>query len=138
MIELYQRAIWPVRDVDGDTLDYLEDDGRRSYAVRRERTLGINAPEIHAPDPAVRQQAAAAAAEAVHWFTEHLPCNKEFKSWPRLDGSVFSGYVEVPYFLLDSRKPDSFDRWLSVITCQAGHSLGQHLLDLGLAVPFVR
>lgn len=134
-IETYWRKIWPVHEVDGDTSDVLEDDGRRAYAVRRERDLGIDTPEMHAADPLVRARAAQAAIYRRAWFEEHIACNTLHDSWPRVDGQLFAGYVEIPYFLLDSRKPDSFDRWLSLIECQAGHSLADALLQAGLADP---
>ena len=135
-IELYWRPIWPVHEVDGDTSDYLEDDGRRQYAVRRDRDLGINTPELHAKSPKERDRALAAKAFRAHWYAEHLPCNTDTLSWPRMDGTLFAGYVDVPYFLLRSEKADAFDRWLSTIMCQAGHVLPQALLDAGLAVQF--
>jgi hypothetical protein len=130
--------IWPVHSVDGDTSDFLEDDGRRAYSVRRDRDLGINTPEMHSADPEQRKRAIAAKAFRESWFGQHLICNQKTVSWPRLDGSLFSGYVEVPYFILRSEKPDAFDRWLSTIRCQLGHVLPQALLDAGYAEPFHR
>lgn len=136
MTELYARAVWPIHAVDGDTSDLVEDDGRRQYTVRRDRDLGIDTPEVHAADPLKRAEAAQAKLVRTQWFAEHLAHNTGTMRWPRIDGNLFSGFVEVPYFILRSEKPDTFDRWLSTITCQAGHSLQQALLDAGLAVEF--
>lgn len=132
----FQRRIWPMHEVDGDTSGYIEDSGRRTYTVWRDRDLGINTPELHASDPAVRQKAEAAKAFRLAWFRTHVACNIDRDSWPRLDGNLFADTVEIPYFLLDSHASDSFDRWLSIITCQAGHNLQIDLLAAGLAVPF--
>ena len=135
--ELFERAIWPIHSIDGDTTRYVEDDGRRSYTVRTERDLGINTPELHSPDPALRAKAIEAKQFREEWFAEHVQCNKRTISWPRIDANpaptLFSEFVEIPYFILRTASPDSFDRWLSTIRCQAGHTLQQDLLDAGLA-----
>ena len=134
--DLYTRAIWPVHSVDGDTWDYLEDTGRRDYVVRRDRTLGINTPELHARDTAVRARAQAARAAVPVWFNDHLACNTAVLWWPRIDGTLFGEYVAIHYFLLRSEKTEEFGRWLADTWCQAGHNLGQYLLSAGLADPF--
>ena len=136
MTDFFDRPVWPVHSIDGDTNDWLEDNGRREYAIRRDRDLGINTPELHAADPEVRAKAYAAKDFREHWLAEHAAHNSATLKWPKLDGTLFAEYVAVPYFVLRSEKPDSFDRWLSTIECQAGHSLQQALLDSGLAVPF--
>lgn len=136
MSDFYTRAIWPVHEIDGDTTRYLEDDGRRSYTVRTERDLGINTPELHDPDPTIRAKALDAKTYRRQWFITHLAHNTATLSWPRITGDLFAEFVEVPYFVLRSAKPESFDRWLSEIYCQAGHNLQQALLDAGLAVTF--
>ena len=144
MTDFFTRPVWPVRSIDGDTSDWLEDNGRREYAVRRDRDLGINTPEMHATDPEVRAKAVEAKQFREAWLIEHVAHNTATLKWPKLRENDFgqtamllwAEYVAVPYFVLHSEKPDSFDRWLSTIECQAGHSLQQALLDAGLAVPF--
>src|SRR5215467_2869794 len=119
--DLYTRAAWPVHRVDGDTADFLEDDGRRSYTLRRERMLGINTPELHASDPDVRAKAQQATDFMHAWLIQHLPHNALTVSWPKIDGNIFSETIDIHYFLITSSKPDAFDRWLCILKCQSGH-----------------
>ncbi len=109
------------RVVDGDTADLVVDVGYHVTLTSRFRLLGINAPEMHAADPAVRQRAldaktylaAAIEAGAGDW-------------WLRL--------TDV--------KPDadSFGRWLAVMWRRTptgvDRNVNQDLVDAGLAVVF--
>lgn len=108
--------------VDGDTVDLFVDCGFRQYATLRMRLLGINAPEMNATDPAVRQR----ALEAKQYVIERLkPAPVSMTdAWP---------------LLVRTHKTDSFGRWLAEVwvTPDAG-TLGDAMISLGLATPFVR
>jgi endonuclease YncB( thermonuclease family) len=109
------------RAVDGDTVDAYIDAGFLNYRLERLRLLGINTPELHAADPAVRATALQAKAFTEQWLAEHQAHGPS--DWP---------------FLIRSAKSDAFGRWLADLQCPQEHSLNQALLDAGLAVPFKR
>lgn len=61
---LYKATL--VKVVDGDTVDLEVDLGFYIVMERRFRLLGLNAPEVNSPDPAVRAAAAQAKAALVN------------------------------------------------------------------------
>lgn len=115
------------RVVDGDTVqDVVIDAGfclhfQPPYGLR---LLGINTPELHDPDPAVKQRAAEARAYVATWLFEHA-------------SHLGEGTSTVFPFLVQTEKTDHFARWLAHVTCGQGHSLEADLLAAGLADPYL-
>jgi len=120
MRDPYWRRLRPVRTIDGDTLQGVVDLGYYTYVEHRLRLLGVDTPELHSsnPDERIRAQAARDFVDA--WLIAHGAEAKDVR-WP---------------FRVRSEKADSFGRFLAYIECDGGHSLGDALLDNGLAVPY--
>lgn len=98
--------------VDGDTLQITLDLGLRLSTVQRVRLLGVNTPEVHAPEPEAREAALRAKA-----FT--------------------AAELEGKDVLVRTEKDDAFGRWLAVVYVD-GQEWNTKLLDHGLAVPYER
>jgi len=109
-----------VNVVDGDTVDLFCDDGRHRYSLERYRLIGIDTPEMHAPEAEVRQRALDAKAALVSLLG---PAPPDLKRWP---------------LLVRTHKGDSFGRWLAdVWTTSAGEPhqhVNQLMLERGFAV----
>lgn len=110
-----------IRFIDGDTMDALLELGFYAQTTQRLRLLGsvqgVNTPELHAADPAVRERAVRAAARC----RELAPA-----------GSAFVARTSKG----DPR--DGFGRFLAQVILADGRNLGDVLLAEGLAVPYVR
>jgi endonuclease YncB( thermonuclease family) len=104
------------RVIDGDTLDVELDQGLHTYRLERLRLLGVNTPELHASDPAVRAQAAEAKAFVERWLEVHAHGSDAVTGWP---------------LLLITSKSDAFGRWLADVYCAQDHSLTAELLAAG-------
>jgi micrococcal nuclease len=110
------------RWLDGDTLDVEIDLGFYVLTNQRLRLvgsgLGIDTPEKNAADPAVRERAARATARCWQLAPATTPV------------------------ILRTQKPavpkDGFGRFLAEVVIQDGRSLGDVLLEEGLAVPYQR
>lgn len=110
---------------DGDTAFFVLDAGFGwTYTPRHGiRLLGVDAPELHDPNPTIRQKAQEATTFATAWLAEHAS---------HLAGDVT---MEWP-FVLTTQWSDSFDRPLTRLACGLGHDLSQALLDSGNAIVF--
>lgn len=106
--------------VDGDTIDFQVDLGFRMTTEQRFRLLGVDTPELRSRDIKERS----AAREAKRFVEEWLVDHKSHAAEERFP------------WLLQTRKADSFGRWLAVVHCGEGHSLTQDLLDNGHAVEY--
>lgn len=112
---------------DGDTLEGVVVDvgfGLTYTAPRGLRLLGINSPELHDKDVAVRFMAQQALAFVTAWLLEHAEhlgggCTRD---WP---------------WAIRTTKTDDFARLLAVLECGQGHDLSTAMLDSGNAVPMV-
>lgn len=108
---LYHYRAWPIRAIDGDTIEVKIDLGFRLHRTERVRVLGCNCPER-----------TDAGWEAAKLFTEE---------WLYIYGGDQTG---KPGLMLHTSKGDSFGRWLAVVEA-VGHSLGDDLIQAGHAVP---
>lgn len=120
MRDPYVRRGRLLRVIDGDTVIALLDMGFWLTNTVHLRLLGLDTPELHDHDPAVRAKAAAARIYVEGWFLEHL--HDPGETWP---------------LLVRTEKADSFDRWLGDVWCQQEHCLNADLLAGGWAVPFM-
>ena len=117
----YRAAIG--RAVDGDTVQGVVIDVGFCAQYRPPtglRLLGINTPELHATDPAVRDRAIQARSFTGSWLVEHAT---------HLAGGLSADF---PFFVT-TQKTDHFARWLATVRCGQGHELNQDLLAAGLA-----
>jgi micrococcal nuclease len=119
---LYEYRARPVRAIDGDTIEVVVDlgfgltMGAGSWPFRI-RVLGVNCPEMHSKDEALRAKAVEAKAFTAKWLADAAARTDE---WP---------------IRIATEKGDSFGRWLATVT-NGKSSLGVDLLDARLAVPF--
>lgn len=106
-----------VRAVDGDTIDVIVDVGFEDYRTERVRVGGVNTPELHATDPAVR-----AAAVAARSFTA-----------AQIEGKIF---IVKTWKITDSR--EKFGRYLAdvIFPGAAGDTLTARLLAAGHGVAY--
>jgi endonuclease YncB( thermonuclease family) len=102
-----------LRVVDADTVVVLLDRGWHDYAERTVRLVGVNAPELHAADPAPGQ----AARQWVQGWVGPLP---------QPEGSYG--------LLLESNKLEKYGRTLGTLWRGDGRCLNQDLLESGHAV----
>lgn len=112
------------RVVDGDTFDATLDLGFYTWRHERLRLLGsfcgVNTPEMHAADPAVRARANAAKTRV-------------------LDLMPMGSVVTVRTHRQEAGDPkDGFGRFLAEVILKDGTNLGDLLLAEGLAVPYER
>ena len=101
-----------LRVIDGDTVEVLLDRGFHDYAQRSVRLLGVNCPEIHAPDPA--------PGEAARQFTD---------TWIATTGQPDGAYP----FLLESNRYEKYGRTLGTLWRPDGACLNADLLTSGHA-----
>lgn len=109
---MYDYAATPVRVIDGDTV-VLDIDLGFNITIRETcRMLGINAPELHAHDPLVREAALASKAA--------------------LESAL------VPLLLAHTDKPYHADKYgRMLVTLYVGTvNVNQWMLDNGYAVPY--
>ncbi|HXI15472.1 MAG TPA: thermonuclease family protein [Chloroflexota bacterium] len=122
---LYHYRIWIERVIDGDSIQVNLDQGLRIYRNERLRLLGVDTPELRAPDPAVRLAAIAAKDYTAAWALDHAKHASEetgtTAEWP---------------FIVRTVKADSFGRWLGDVTCGQNHNLSADLLRSGNAAPY--
>jgi endonuclease YncB( thermonuclease family) len=120
--------------IDGDTVDVFVDCGFREYKTMRLRLAGINAPEMHSPDPDARLAAQAAKA----WLTSLL-LPEELS---RVSGLAATGPADAWMLrIITYKDPDSFGRWIADIFIQRDggeSSVNAMALDLGHAKPYVK
>ena len=102
-MELYNYKAKIIKVVDGDTVDAIIDAGFTLRFTERLRLLGINAPEMRSPDPAIRVKAKEAKV-----FLEGLILNKD----------VF----------IHTEKDDAFGRYLAQIYLD-GDDLNNLIID---------
>lgn len=115
-----------VNIVDGDTVDVVLDVGFHATRTERLRLLGCNAPEMHAPDPAVRAAAQAAKDYTTQtitgWQTDPVGVQPE---WP---------------LVVQTWKSDVFGRYLAHVwpagAADGDPDLSALLIANGHAVPF--
>lgn len=116
---LYRATV--VHVVDGDTIDLDVDLGFYIRRIDRFRLIGsaggVDTPELHASDPAIRERARAAKA--------------------RMAALCPAG---APVFTVTEKAPaqDGFGRWLCQVITADGLNVGDTLLAEGLAVPYRR
>ena len=103
-----------LRAVDGDTVDVLIDLGLNTYRTERVRLAGVNTPELHASDPAVR----ASAQQALAFTAQHV------------EGQVFT----VQTYKSGDEK---YGRYLCKVLFSDGTYLADLLIAAGLGVPFM-
>ncbi len=103
-----------LRAIDGDTCDIVVDVGLDVYRTERVRVHGVNAPELHAIDGAMRAKALQAKA-----FTAHL-----------VEGQTFT----VRTYKSGDEK---FGRYLADVLFPDGTSLATLLIANGLGVAFM-
>lgn len=122
MLWTYRAKI--VRWIDGDTVQVSVDMGFRCYRTERLRlvgsTAGVNAAELTSSDPAQRALAAAALYKCIELFPE---------------GADVIIRTHRP---VAGDKLDGFNRYLAEVLFADGRSLGDLLLQEGLAKPYVR
>lgn len=104
MVGLYQYRAKITNVVDGDTIDATLDFGFRLQAEVRLRLVGVNTPELHASDPAVRAAAHAAQAATLEWVAGGQPID-----WP---------------FHIETAKTDAFGRYLADVYRHLPNGLG--------------
>lgn len=106
-----------VRAVDGDTIDVIVDCGFEQYRTERVRVLGVNTPELHDPDSAVRLRAVAA---------------KQFTA------SLIEGTVFVVITTKTSDAYDKYGRYLAsvIFLFPTGPTLTERLIAAGHGVPY--
>jgi micrococcal nuclease len=98
--------------VDGDTIEVAIELGFDLVFTTRVRVAGVNTPEIHSKDLAEKVKAEEARLTVVHWVAAH---------------------PEV--YLRTIKTKEKYGRYLAEVFSPDGESLGQMLLDKGLAVP---
>jgi len=111
-----------IKVVDGDTLDLEVDIGFHLREIGRFRVLGIDTAELHDKDPAKR----ALAVKAKETVTELMKTPVG---------------VEWPLLVSTEKDPDNFGRWLISVQFEQNSllvDLGQTLIGMGLAVPYVK
>jgi len=116
-----------IKVVDGDTVDLFVDTGFHGYHLLRVRVLAIDTAELHDKDEDQRSL----ARQAKKVVQELLECEEpttqvDLNRWP---------------LRIETRKADSFGRWLARITLvRDGEeiNLASELLELGLAEPYKR
>ncbi len=118
MRDPYWRRARLERVVDGDTVQMVIDLGFYTYVEHRMRLLGLNTPEMHDPNPAVRAKAQEAKTFTTTWLAEHA--------------SHAESDVDFPCFIR-TEKADSFGRFLAYVECAESHSLNDALLASNLA-----
>src|SRR5262245_18123180 len=96
----YLRQARITRVVDGDPCDVDLSLGFSMTATHRLRLLGVNTPELHATDMAVRARAEAAKAFTTAWVEEH---RHDYEGpWP---------------YIVRTEKSDVFGRFLAQVFC---------------------
>ena len=105
-----------IKVVDGDTIDVNIDMGFGLHSTHRLRLWGVNTPEKHASDPAVREK----AYEATE-FT--------------------ASFVEDKDIMIQTYKSETFGRYLAKVFVPQGNNeyvcLNDMLVIEGLAIPFM-
>jgi len=124
-MSLYLYMAQCVNVVDGDTVDLFCDDGRRRYSLERYRLIGVDAPELHDSDQAMRAKAIETKAALMEMLK---PAAVDLKRWP---------------LVVKTHKSDSFGRWLAEIwfdgnLCEPDLSINTELVRRGLAKPWRR
>lgn len=106
-----------VRAVDGDTIDVIVDVGFEDYRTERVRVAGVNTPEMHDPDPAIRLRAEQAKA-----FTASA-----------IEGNIF---IVRTWKITDPR--EKYGRYLAdvIFPGAPGDTLTQRLITAGLGVAY--
>lgn len=117
MRDNYCRRARVQRVVDGDTLDMTVDLGYYVVAVHRMRLLGVDTPELRGTSGQEYARAVAAEMYTSAWVREHAAHGVD-PSWP---------------FVVESRRADSFGRFLASVTCGEGHNLNGDLVRDGHA-----
>ncbi len=121
---------------DGDTVTLLVDCGFRNYKLDKFRLEGINAPELHAADPAVRN----AATKSRDRLLALLRCvGQDFDGGP--------GFGDPwPLRVIIKKGPEKYGRWLARVFVRAPSAKGADCVEIcvndqlvaeGLAVPFM-
>lgn len=105
-----------IRAVDGDTIDVVVDCGFEQYRTERVRVLGVNTPELHDPDSAVRLRAVAA---------------KEFTA------SLIEGTVFTVITTKSTAAYDKYGRYLASVIFPLGPTLTERLIAAGHGVAFM-
>ena len=111
-----------IKVVDGDTLDLEVDIGFHLREIGRFRVLDINTAELHDKDPAKRALAVKAKETVIELMKTPVG-------------------VEWPLLISTEKDPDNFGRWLVGVQFEQSGSLvdlGQTLIGMGLAVPYVK
>lgn len=112
------------RVVDGDTVDLYVDAGFHNFHRGRFRIFGIDTHELNSKDPVERAKALEAKIKMIEWLRP--------PSDPLVVSAEWSLQVTV------RKDPDSFGRWLATIGTEQVTNVGDELIRLGLAVPYVR
>jgi micrococcal nuclease len=114
---MYEYRATLLNVVDGDTIDVQISLGLDIFHQTRLRLADINAPELHAADPAVRAKAKAAR----QFLIDNLPIGA---------GSLTIDTVKD--------RTEKYGRYLAHIRVgDAAETINQQLVDKGLAVPFM-
>lgn len=112
---------------DGDTATLLIDCGFRQFRADKFRLKGINAPELHDPDPAVQKRAVAARDRLA-----------ELLGWPPPGGGGPSLDGPWPLWVEVEKDPEKYGRWLCTVRLkEGGPTVNATLLAEGHAVPFM-
>lgn len=98
--------------VDGDTIDVKIDIGFALEQTHRLRLLGINTPELHDPDPVVRQRA------------------QDAKTY-------LKGLIDGMDVIIYTEKDDDFGRYLAVVYYN-NQNINDIMIRDGFAVPYKR
>lgn len=106
----YRYSAEVLRIVDGDTFDALVDVGFGAYRKIRVRVEGINTPETKGEEKPEGLRAKLRAEQL----------------------------IEMLDVIIQSKKKDSFGRWISRVWLSDGRDFAQVMLDEGFAVPYKR
>jgi micrococcal nuclease len=112
---MYEYQATLIKVIDGDTLDLLVDQGIRVFNEQRLRLYGVNTPELHDKDPAVR----AKANEAKQYLIDNLPTGKN-----------------TIRIVTIKDEGDKYGRLLAKVYV-GDRLINQELIDKGLAVAFM-
>lgn len=125
----------PLNVVDGDTIDVEIDVGFHSVRTERLRILGVNTPELHAKDPAVR-----AAAQVAKDFTTNWLATAAASLGPMAMDPSGKDRPLGWSLMVRTEKTDAFGRYLAQVMRDiqgVGQAdLGVALLDTKNAIPF--
>ncbi len=112
----YEYAAYPVRVIDGDTIEVRVELGFRCSVVTPLRLLGVNAPEKNTRP----------GRQALEWTSQ----------WLVLNNAAAAG------LWIKSAHPgvygDKYGRWLATVKDSSGaHTLNEDIVAAGMAVPFM-